>query len=187
MMTSQQMNTDPDANAARAAAVTVCPSCRAQMPGEMRFCRACGFRLGEGVAEFTETVRLPKSPAGASQQARATSGEMRGATQPPPKPNPFGGIHDWSAIARSIQESTIKATAKLREREQRKQGRRKRERTRSNWLTWLILISVISIFSGGRFMSASGWRNLRERISGATIGNAATRSWVGTNTLKTVD
>ena len=29
------------------------------MPREMRFCRSCGNRLGEGPAEYTETVRLP--------------------------------------------------------------------------------------------------------------------------------
>lgn len=28
------------------------------MPAELRFCRNCGFRLGEGVAEYTETVRF---------------------------------------------------------------------------------------------------------------------------------
>ncbi len=28
------------------------------MPSELRFCRNCGFRLGEGVAEYTETVRF---------------------------------------------------------------------------------------------------------------------------------
>ncbi len=31
------------------------------MPGELRFCRNCGFRLGEGVAEYTETVRFDGS------------------------------------------------------------------------------------------------------------------------------
>lgn len=29
------------------------------MPKEMRFCRSCGNRLGEGPAEYTPTVRLP--------------------------------------------------------------------------------------------------------------------------------
>lgn len=33
------------------------------MPREMRFCRACGNRLGEGPAEYTETVRFPDGPA----------------------------------------------------------------------------------------------------------------------------
>lgn len=28
------------------------------MPSELRFCRNCGFRLGEGLAEYTETVRF---------------------------------------------------------------------------------------------------------------------------------
>jgi hypothetical protein len=29
------------------------------MPRDLRFCRNCGFRLGEGPAEYTETVRFP--------------------------------------------------------------------------------------------------------------------------------
>ena len=36
----------------------VCTQCGAPMPKEMRFCRACGNRLGEGPAEYTETVRF---------------------------------------------------------------------------------------------------------------------------------
>jgi hypothetical protein len=37
----------------------VCGQCGAPMPPGMRFCRTCGNRLGEGPAEYTETVRLP--------------------------------------------------------------------------------------------------------------------------------
>jgi hypothetical protein len=185
MMPSEPTITDTETNST--AAVTVCPACRAQMPREMRFCRACGFRLGEGVAEFTETVRLPKFPTGTTQPARSTRDETRRATAASSKPNPFGSIQDWSAIARNIQQSTIKGTAKLRERQQRKQGRCSRGRFRSNWMTWIILISVISIFSGGRFMSASDWRNLRDSLRGASSGHVASRSWVGTSDLKTVD
>jgi S1-C subfamily serine protease len=37
----------------------VCPQCGSPMPREMRFCRSCGNRLGEGPAEYTETVRFP--------------------------------------------------------------------------------------------------------------------------------
>lgn len=32
------------------------------MPSELRFCRNCGFRLGEGPAEYTETVRFSNAP-----------------------------------------------------------------------------------------------------------------------------
>ena len=41
----------------------VCSECGAPMPFGMRFCRACGHRLGEGPAEYTETVRLPNATA----------------------------------------------------------------------------------------------------------------------------
>jgi membrane-associated protease RseP (regulator of RpoE activity) len=41
----------------------VCSECGAPMPQGMRFCRACGHRLGEGPAEYTETVRFPHAPA----------------------------------------------------------------------------------------------------------------------------
>jgi len=34
------------------------------MPKELRFCRNCGFRLGEGTAEYTETVRFQNVPVG---------------------------------------------------------------------------------------------------------------------------
>ena len=39
-----------------------CSQCGAPMPREMRFCRSCGNRLGEGPAEYTETVRFPNAP-----------------------------------------------------------------------------------------------------------------------------
>jgi S1-C subfamily serine protease len=45
-----------------------CTQCGAPMPREMRFCRACGNRLGEGPAEYTETVRLPYGTAAANPQ-----------------------------------------------------------------------------------------------------------------------
>ena len=39
------------------------------MPKEMRFCRSCGNRLGEGPAEYTETVRLPNAQTGPGASA----------------------------------------------------------------------------------------------------------------------
>jgi membrane-associated protease RseP (regulator of RpoE activity) len=54
--------------------VTTCTNCHSAMPAELRFCRNCGFRLGEGLAEYTETVRFDSShasmlPAGMSVPA----------------------------------------------------------------------------------------------------------------------
>jgi membrane-associated protease RseP (regulator of RpoE activity) len=53
---------------ANSSAEQVCAQCGSPMPKEMRFCRSCGNRLGEGPAEYTETVRLPHTtgPAGGS-------------------------------------------------------------------------------------------------------------------------
>jgi len=45
-------------------ATTTCGNCRSPMPSELRFCRNCGFRLGEGPAEYTETVRFQNAPPG---------------------------------------------------------------------------------------------------------------------------
>lgn len=44
--------------------VTTCANCRTPMPVGLRFCRNCGFRLGEGPAEYTETVRFQDGQAG---------------------------------------------------------------------------------------------------------------------------
>jgi S1-C subfamily serine protease len=52
---------------ATAPGLITCANCHSAMPAELRFCRNCGFRLGEGVAEYTETVRF---------------GDVRGAMAP---------------------------------------------------------------------------------------------------------
>jgi membrane-associated protease RseP (regulator of RpoE activity) len=46
------------------------------MPRELRFCRNCGFRLGEGSAEYTETVRFQNVPPGG---VPGNSSQMPGA------------------------------------------------------------------------------------------------------------
>src|SRR6185503_17315415 len=45
----------------------ICSQCGSPMPQGMRFCRACGNRLGEGPAEYTETVRLRDAPTAGHQ------------------------------------------------------------------------------------------------------------------------
>jgi membrane-associated protease RseP (regulator of RpoE activity) len=42
----------------------LCAQCGSPMPQQMRFCRSCGNRLGEGPAEYTPTVRFPNATAG---------------------------------------------------------------------------------------------------------------------------
>jgi len=57
--------------------VTVCGNCREPMPRELRFCRNCGYRLGEGSAEYTETVHFKNAP------PRGFSGNGAAASFPP--------------------------------------------------------------------------------------------------------
>jgi len=56
--TSGQAEFDPN--------VTACGNCRTPMPKGLRFCRNCGYRLGEGLAEYTETVRFQNGQTGSS-------------------------------------------------------------------------------------------------------------------------
>jgi hypothetical protein len=55
-----------------------CAQCGAPMPPEMRFCRACGNRLGEGPAEYTETVRLPNGAGAPNAQFHTQYGPGMG-------------------------------------------------------------------------------------------------------------
>ena len=59
-------------------AVITCGNCHSPMPKELRFCRNCGFRLGEGIAEYTETVRFQNVPPGASAVNSAFPGHPHG-------------------------------------------------------------------------------------------------------------
>lgn len=60
MSQSPDMSGKPESDSG----VTTCANCRTPMPLGLRFCRNCGFRLGEGLAEYTETVRFKDAPPG---------------------------------------------------------------------------------------------------------------------------
>src|SRR3990172_2275354 len=72
--------------------VTACANCHSPMPRGLRFCRNCGFRLGEGTAEYTETARFQNGHHAvaaeirptAEQQPLVTSYGLSGATIPQP-------------------------------------------------------------------------------------------------------
>jgi PDZ domain len=61
-------------------AVISCANCHSPMPKELRFCRNCGFRLGEGVAEYTETVRFQNAAPGATSVNNAFPGYSYGSS-----------------------------------------------------------------------------------------------------------
>ena len=56
--------------------LSTCSNCHSAMPSELRFCRNCGFRLGEGVQDYNETIRFGSVP-GAMVGAPAAVPEVR--------------------------------------------------------------------------------------------------------------
>ena len=62
------------------------------MPAGLRFCRNCGFRLGEGSAEYTETVRFQNAPPGTLPGNNAPNSGPYGFAGGPLTYSPRGGI-----------------------------------------------------------------------------------------------
>src|SRR3954463_2869684 len=107
-----------------------CPNCNSVMPSQMRFCRTCGYRLGEGVEDYTATVRLP-----GTAEARAGKFGAQG----------FGQIPTAGPMA--VQGTTPIGTAGTDRDFQR--WCRKRRRSRWNWMIWVIMIFAFMSVSGG--------------------------------------
>jgi membrane-associated protease RseP (regulator of RpoE activity) len=62
-----------------------CPSCGATLVVGLRFCRMCGYRLGEGVEEYVPTQRLDAA-------------SMPTAAQQPPATDPFASRQNWGPV-----------------------------------------------------------------------------------------
>jgi membrane-associated protease RseP (regulator of RpoE activity) len=77
MDTETQRAQKETAATATGAQPELCPSCGAALVDGMRFCRMCGHRLGEGLAEYVETVRFDRM-AGMSGMPQGNQG-MTGA------------------------------------------------------------------------------------------------------------
>jgi S1-C subfamily serine protease len=160
---------------ADAEAITICPNCHVPMPRTMRFCRSCGFRLGEGVAEYAETMRLNNqaNTAGAAGPATAPrSGNTSPSGQGPNFWAPIAPVQPLSAQPVGQAAARLGACGT-------KLGRR-----RAPWIVWVVLgVTVASVTTGG-LLSPFGLRRSRTR-SAATA--SATRSYLGLETLRTTD
>jgi S1-C subfamily serine protease len=162
------MQPEPKQAAARAAAeeITVCPNCHIPMPCTMRFCRSCGFRLGEGVAEYAETVRLPNRTNGASA-ATAQAGAA------PYGPNAWAPIAPVSA-GQQQQRPAAQASAFI-------DRCQKKRRRRAPWIVWVVLGVTMASVTGSGLLVPLG---LRSRVRNAAAARAA-RSYVGVENLQT--
>lgn len=104
-----------------------CPGCGATLLAGLRFCRTCGYRLGEGVEEFIPTQRLDAAAA----PPRATDPFAARQTWGPPAPRPLG-----TAPLRQAGDAPAWGLAGAC------------RQSRGGWMTWVVLLIVLLSASG---------------------------------------
>ena len=111
-----------------------CPSCGATLVAGLRFCRMCGYRLGEGVEEFVATQRFDAA-------------SMPTAAPPPPATDPFHARQTWGAAP--MQPIQPFGSASMLEGGQPQTSRLAKmcRPVRGMWL-WVTIILVILIVGG---------------------------------------
>ena len=116
-----------------------CPSCSATLVAGLRFCRMCGYRLGEGVEEYVPTQRLDAAAAPtASAQASAT--------------DPFAPRQTWGAgPMQPVQPMQPFGTTSLNRQDDSSMQRWASacNPKRAGWWTWMILAFVLLTAMGG--------------------------------------
>lgn len=130
---------------------STCPNCSALMPREMRFCRLCGCRLGEGVAEYTETVRFQSAADTARNKTRTARARAaaRGAS---------GGFKDLGGMAAHKSHEAVKSVTSGLGRW--KVGRACKRVPR--WMVWVFIpMFVIGMLNG--LFSPSSRVSVRKR------------------------
>ncbi|HZI19548.1 MAG TPA: PDZ domain-containing protein [Pyrinomonadaceae bacterium] len=124
---------------ANRAAEVICPSCRASLTAGLRFCRMCGYRLGEGTDEYNETRRFDA----AAGPAAAAAGAPPRAADPFASrrtADPFAPQSAWGAVPMAPLAPGAGSTF----------GRLSRacNPARMGWFGWLVL-SLALIFAVG--------------------------------------
>ncbi|HEX8070215.1 MAG TPA: PDZ domain-containing protein [Pyrinomonadaceae bacterium] len=136
-----------------------CPNCQTKLLRGMRFCRTCGYRLGEGVAEYAETMRFDdRMPPVATAAPLAATAQQTPAPPTTALPAPY-----TAPLARRARWCSMRG---------------------SNWLVW-VMVAVIMVSA----MGGSAWlRRVRQNLRGVA-GSVVTppRSFFGTSGFSDVD
>ncbi|MCA1634575.1 MAG: PDZ domain-containing protein [Acidobacteria bacterium] len=140
-----------------------CPSCRSVLTAGLRFCRHCGYRLGEGVEEYAETRRFDGSmptgfkPAGPSAGATTTGAPGQwGAMASVPLMHPIEPVK-----SRSLSLAC------------RRMG--------GSWVMWMLL--VLAVLTAGGILTngiRGGWVGGEDRIM-------VQKSFLGVDGFETAD
>ena len=152
----------------RAENMVNCPSCGATLVAGLRFCRRCGYRLGEGVEEYVPTQRFD---AGSMPTAAPT---------PTPATDPFQARPTWGAAPiQPVQPFGAVSTLHGQQAEGSTSKLAKMCRPlRGAWL-WVTIIIVLLIV-GGMLPLA-----MMSRRGGGGAAPAAVRSFLGVDGFET--
>jgi membrane-associated protease RseP (regulator of RpoE activity) len=132
-----------------------CPSCHATMVSGMRFCRLCGYRLGEGVEEYAETRRFNTEAPPVTRNTTPTFGI----------PADFGAMSPHA----SSQPATLnRPSSRFRVLQSFCNMRR------SKWMLWTVIGIAIFVATGGGLQSL-----VDSDEGGSSAPTAATRSYIG--------
>jgi serine protease Do len=136
-----------------------CPSCGSALIGGLRFCRTCGYRLGEGVDEYVPTQRLdpsaasPPRPATDPFAARQTWGA--GPMQPV---RPFGAVGEQPGANSSLFSKACSTS----------RG--------GMWWLWIVVALILALGVGGGVA--------KKMRGGASGGAVVTKSFLGVDSLE---
>lgn len=143
-MLKQERNAGPSPDPAAAGAEVVeCPSCHAALARGLRFCRMCGYRLGEGVEEYAATRHFDGGPQVADAPPLGGAAASAGPA--------FQTPHAWGAITPS-QPYGVAAEPDGKF----KKLARACNPARFGWVFWIIVIIVAMTVGAATFRVAQG-------------------------------
>jgi hypothetical protein len=154
-----EVDRDQQQSGASSQETSNCPNCRALMPREMRFCRLCGCRLGEGIEEYTETVRLKSEPQTAKSRKTQTASAGARASK---------GFKDLGAMGASMNHETVKSVTTGLSRW--KVGRACKRVPR--WMIWVFIPLFTIGMLNGLFSSSRIRNRVRTSASSSSGGGA---------------
>lgn len=155
-----------------AAGAANCPNCGALMPVELRFCRACGCRMGEGLEEYNETMRFDGAAQTERGERKRTAETRAAATSPANK-------KEFREAAGRIHEQTVKTLTGGLGRPVGLLSRTCRRMPR--WMVWVLIpLFVIGLTNGLFSPSDSRIRNRNKSRDAAAVASAQ-NSYLGSN------